>query len=94
MFCRSKFNTAAESRYAPIEGEAMEAQLAMDRCKYFLLGLPSFQLCVDHKPLLAIFSHTELVDIHNPRLFKAKEKSLKFRCQPVHIPGKLHVVKV
>lgn len=70
----------------------MAAQWAMDRCKYFLLGMPSFQLCVDHKPLMAIFGHTELVDVHNPRLFKAKEKTLKFRFQPVHIPGKLHVV--
>ena len=92
VFCGSKFNTGAESRYAPVEGEAMAAQWAMDRCKYFLLGMPSFQLCVDHKPLLAIFGHTELVDVHNPRLFKAKEKALKFRYQPVHIPGKLHVV--
>ena len=49
----------------------MAAQWAMQRCKYFLLGLPSFQLCVDHKPLLVIFGHTELVDIHNPQLFKA-----------------------
>ena len=92
VFCGSKFNSAAESRYAPIEGEALAAQWAMDRCKYFLLGMPSFQLCVDHKPLLAIFGHTELGDIHNPRLFRAKEKTLQFRQVPVHIPGKLHVV--
>ena len=64
----------------------------MDRCKYFLLGMPKFQLCVDHKPLLAIFGKTDLSDIHNPRLFRAREKTLQFRFQPVHIPGKLHVV--
>ena len=92
VFCGSRFNNGPESRYAPIEGEAMAAQWAMDRCKYFLLGMPNFQLCVDHKPLLAIFSTTELVDIHNPRLFKAREKTLKYRFNPVHVPGKLHVV--
>ena len=92
VFCGSKFNSPAESRYAPIEGEAMAAAWAMDRCRYFLLGLPSFQLCIDHKPLLATFGHSELGDIHNPRLFRQKEKTLQFRHVPVHIPGKLHVV--
>ena len=92
VFCGSRFNNAAQSNYAPVEGEAMAAQWATDRCKYFLLGMPSFQLCVDHKPLLAIFGSTELADIHNPRLFRAREKTLQYRFQPVHIPGKLHVV--
>ena len=92
VFCGSKFNSPAESNYAPIEGEAMSAAWAMHRCKYFLLGMPSFQLCVDHKPLLAIFGHTQLADIHNPRLFRMKEKTLMFRHRTVHVPGKLNVV--
>ena len=92
VFCGSKFNTPAESRYAPIEGECMAAAWAMDRCKYFLLGMPSFQLAVDHKPLLAILGHSEMADIHNPRLMKMKMKTLLFRHKPVHIPGKLNVI--
>ena len=92
IFCGSKFNTAAESNYAPIEGEAMAAAWAMERCKYFLLGMSTFQLCMDHKPLLAIFGHSQLADIHNPRLFRQKEKTLMYRHVPIHIPGKLHVV--
>ena len=70
----------------------MAAAWALDRCKYFIMGMPSFQLCVDHKPLLAIFGHSPLGDIHNPRLLREKEKTLMFRHKPVHIPGKLHVV--
>ena len=56
------------------------------------MGMPSFQLCVDHKPLLAIFGKTELGNIHNPRLFNQKEKNLMFKHTPVLIPRKLNVI--
>ena len=92
VLCGSKFNTPAESNYAPIEGEAMSASWAMKRCKYYLMGMPTFQLCVDHKPLLATFGYSALGDIDNPRLLREKEKTLMFKFSPVHIPGKLHVV--
>ena len=92
VFCGSKFNTPAESRYAPIEGESMSAAWAMNRCKYYLMGLPSFQLCVDHKPLLKIFSNTSLGNIDNPRILRSKQKTLMFKFTTVHIPGKEHVI--
>ena len=92
VFCSSSFNNPAESRYAPIEGECRAAALAMDKCKFFLLGLPEFTLCVDHKPLISILGDKELCDIPNPRLLREKEKTLMFRFKPVHVAGKDNVV--
>ena len=92
VFCGSKYNTAAESRYAPIEGEAMSASWAMQRCKYYLMGLPNFMLCLDHKPLISIFGMSDLGNIDNPRILRAKQKTMMYKFEPVYIPGKLHVV--
>ena len=92
VFCSSSFNNPAESRYAPIEGECRAAAWAMDKCKFFLLGLPEFTLCVDHKPLISILGDKELCDIPNPRLLREKEKTLMFRFKPVHVAGKDNVV--
>ena len=92
IFCSSKFNNPAESRYAPIEGEAHASAWAMDRCRYFLLGLQGFTLCVDHKPLISILGNKELCDIPNPRLLSQKEKTLMFRFSPIYVPGKKNVV--
>ena len=92
VFCASKFNNAAQSRQAPIEGEASSVAWAMEKCKFFLLGLPEFILCVDHLPLINILGNKELCDIPNPRLLRYKEKTLMFRFKPIHVPGKKNVV--
>ena len=40
VFCGSKFNSVAESRYAPIEGEAAALVLGLEKCSHYVLGLP------------------------------------------------------
>ena len=92
MFCGSKFTTGAESRYAPIEGEAAAVVLGLEKCSHFILGLDDLLLAVDHKPLVAIFGSTSLENIPNPRLFRLKHKSLRFRFSPCHVSGKKNVV--
>ena len=42
----------AEKRYAPIEQECLAAVWAIDRCRHFLYGCPTFKLVTDHQPLL------------------------------------------
>ena len=91
VYCGSTFNTPAEARYHPVEGEACAVKKGLEKCKIFLLGHPNLIVCVDHKPLLAIMGDQELADIPNPRLLDFKIKSLAYRFQPIHIPGKLHV---
>ena len=91
IFCGSRFCTAAESRYHPIEGEALGAAYGLEKCKYFVLGLPDLILCLDHRPLLSLFGQQELATIHNPRLFNYKTKTLPYRFHPIYVPGKEHV---
>ena len=92
IFVGSKFCNGAESRYAPICGEAAAAAWGVEKCRFFLLGLDDFYLCLDHRPLIKIFSSTtELGSIPNPRLYRQKEKLLPYRFTPIYIPGKDHV---
>ena len=89
----SRFCSGAEQRYSPICGEATASAFGVQKCKYFLLGMPNFQLCFDHRPLLKIFSPSmDLGEIPNPRLYNQKVKLLPYRFTPVYIPGKLNVV--
>ena len=92
VYVGSRFCNGAESRYHPICGEARAAAYGVEKCRFFLLGMPDFLLCLDHRPLLKIFSpSTELGAITNPRLYNQKMKLLPYRFTPVFIPGKAHV---
>ena len=73
-FGGSRFTHAAESRYAPIEGEALAVADALDKCRYFVLGCQDLIVAVDHKPLLKLFGDRSLQDIPNTRLRNLKEK--------------------
>ena len=86
----SRFTHAAESRYAPIEGEALPVADALDKCRYFVLGCQDLIVAVDHKPLLKLFGDRSLEDIPNARLRNLKEKTLRYRFRMVHVPGVRH----
>ena len=92
VYCGSRFNSGAESRYHPIEGEAAAAVHGLDKTSMFALGHPSLMLALDHKPLIKIFGDAALESITNPRLFNFKQKTLKYRFRTVHVPGKKNVV--
>ena len=64
----SRFTHAAETRYAPVEGEALAVADALNKARYFVLGCEDLIIAVDHKPLLNIFNDRSLNDIPNPRL--------------------------
>jgi hypothetical protein len=83
----SRFTSGAESRYAPIEGEALALVDALEKARHFVLGCTNLIVAVDHKPLLKTFSDRSLEDIPNPRLLNLKERSLRFDFRIVHIPG-------
>ena len=86
----SRFTSGAESRYAPIEGEALAVVDALDKARHFTLGCTNLIIAVDHKPLLKTFGDRCLDNIPNPRLRNLKEKSLRYRFSIVHIPGLRH----
>ena len=83
----SRFTHDAESRYAPIEGEALAVADALDKARHFVLGCSNLTIAVDHKPLLKIFGDRSLHHIYNARLKNLKEKTLPYRFKMIHIPG-------
>ena len=83
----SRFTHPAESRYAPIEGEALAVADALDKARHFVLGCDDLIIAVDHKPLCKLFGDRSLEDIANTRLRNLKEKTLRYRFRMVYIPG-------
>ena len=45
----SRFTHAAESRYAPVEGEALAVVDALDKARHFVLGCSDLIVAVDHR---------------------------------------------
>ena len=90
IFAGSRFTTDAESRYAPIEGEALAIAYALEKCKMFTLGCNDLTVATDHKPLIKILGDCSLDNIKNPRLFSRKEKTLRYKYMIKHVPGAWH----
>ena len=90
--CGSRFLTDTETRYAMVELEMLAALWAMTKCRVYLLGLPTFSLVVDHRPLLPILDHYTLDAVENPRLQRMKERMAPFSFTTIWRPGKEHVI--
>ena len=90
VFAGSRFCTDAERRYAPIEGEAAAISWALEKCRMFILGCPNVIVVTDHEPLKGLFGDRDLSKVHNPRLFRLKEKTLRYQFTMQHCPGKWH----
>ena len=87
VYAGSRFTTDAESRYAPIEGEALALLYGLECCRMFVLGCPDLLIAVDHKPLVPIFNQRELDKIRNTRIQKIRERTLPYNFHVIAIPG-------
>ena len=87
----SRFTSGAESRYAPVEGEALGVEWGLESTKHYTLSNSKLLIATDHKPLLKILGDRKLEDIPNPRLANIKEKTLRWHFSIIHIPGKIHI---
>ncbi|XP_053385871.1 uncharacterized protein LOC128550595 [Mercenaria mercenaria] len=83
----SRFTSATESRYAPVEGEALAVADALEKARYLVLGCDNLVIAVDHKPLLKLFGDRSLENIPNARLRNLKEKTLRYKFKMLHVPG-------
>ena len=54
IFYASRFMTSTEQRDAQVEKESLACTWACEKFSDFLLGLPSFTIETDHRPLLAL----------------------------------------
>ena len=90
VFAGSRFLKDPETRYSPIEGEALAVVFALEQTRMFVLGCSDLLLAVDHKPLVPILNNRRLDLIKNPRLLRFREKTLMYRFHAHHIPGPLN----
>ena len=84
----SRFTHGPETRYAPIEGEALAVAYALHQTRYYIEGCADLTVATDHKPLLGILNGRSMNDISNRRLLNLKEKTLAYRFSVVHVSGK------
>lgn len=85
----SRFLKPSETRYAPVEGEALAIAWSLEQTRHFTQGCDELLVVTDHKPLVKLFSDRTLDEITNPRLFKLKQRTLMWRFTIQHSPGKL-----
>ena len=64
----------------------------MKKCRMYLLGLPTFELVVDHKPLVPILDHRTLDAIDNPRIQRLKERTAPYVFTTTWRKGKEHTL--
>lgn len=84
----SRFLSGAESRYAPIEGEALAVAWGLEQTRFFTQGCDNLLVVTDHKPLVKIFGDRTLDEITNTRLFRLKQRTLPWRFSIIHMPGR------
>ena len=88
--CGSRFLSDVEGRYATGEQELLAAWWAVRKCRNYLLGLPHFELILDHKPLIPILNVQTLDQVENPRLQRMKEKLMGYSFTAVWRKGSNH----
>ena len=64
---------------------------AIQKCSFFLKGLPSFLVLTDHRPLEGIFLK-DLFDLPSPRLQRMCEKVAMYSFKVQWTPGKTHLI--
>ena len=84
----SRFLSSTEQRYAAIEGEALAVAWGLEQTRYFKQGCDNLVVVTDHKSLVFIFGDRTLDERTNSRIFHLKQRTLPWRFDIVHLPGK------
>lgn len=85
--CGSRFCTAAEQNYHPIEGELLAVTWALQKTSYYTLGSEKLLVLVDHKPLLGLLKSRNIGEIENTCLLHLAERLLRWKFNIQHVAG-------
>ena len=66
----------------------MAVAWGLEQTRYFTQGCDNLVIVTDHKPLTKIFGDRTLDEISNTRLFRLKQRTLPWRFDIVHMPGR------
>ena len=87
VFYASRSLTETEQRYAQIEKEALAMTWCCERFEDFLVGLKTFTIETDHKPLLSLMK-TKSLDLLTPRIQRFRMRMLRFTYDIEFVAGK------
>lgn len=75
-----------------VELEIAAVELAVRKCKLYLLGMQSFSLIVDHQALVSILDRKTLDLVENPKLQRLKERLSPYLFTTIWKKGKNHAI--
>ena len=91
VHCGSKGLTSTQQRYSTIELECLAIVWAIQKCHFYLCGLPIFQVYTDHRPLEGVFQK-DIFNLVSPRLQLLREKVAMYTSRVSWVPGKTHLI--
>jgi hypothetical protein len=89
--CGSRSLNPAEKSYAVVELEALAVKYAVEKCRYYLLGMQKFMVWFDHRPLVDIW-RKQIDKIGNARCQKWRENLSVYNFNIELKEGKMHYV--
>lgn len=89
--CGSRSLSGAESRYATVELECLAITFALEKCRHYLIGMPTFRVITDHKPLIGVFQK-RIDETTNARLLRMREKLSNYTFTVEWVHGKNHLI--
>ena len=89
--CGSVTLSDCQRRYATCEIESLAIMWAIKKCRYFLEGLPHFEVWTDHKLLESMYK-MDLRDVTNTRIHNFREKTAHCHFTVKWTQGKSHLI--
>ncbi len=91
VHCGSRSHSSAETKYATVELEALAIRYAVEKCKFYLQGMPCLTVLTDHRPLIGAFEKP-LQNVNNAWLQRYREWLAPYSFVLKWVPGTVHVV--